>query len=167
MYSTARQFATEDASNADGSESEDIRSRSQLQRSASRPVHDEFDDLLMQGGQQPQQGYSQAMRDAWILGQSGQSWGYHQVQVQGEANPNSLGAAAVSSYGKVAAYSTQPQVQPQQMIGSAGSSSLKPEIKIKRKLFIAFIFLLLIYMLLTFLFFLIFFVQPMLDNINQ
>ena len=117
----------------------------------------------MQGGQQPQQGSSQAMNNAWIIGQSGQSLGYHQVQVQGEANPNSLGAVAVSSYGRVVADSTQPQ----QILGSAGSSSLKPEIKIKRKLFIAFIFLLLIYMLLTFLFFLIFFVQPMLDNINQ
>ena len=164
MYSTARQFATDNASNANGSAgSENIRSRSQLQRSASRAVHDEFDDLLMQGGQQPQQGSSQAMNNAWIIGQSGQSLGYHQVQVQGEANPNSLGAVAVSSYGRVAADSTQPQ----QIIGSAGSSTLKPEIKIKRKLFIAFIFLLLIYMLLTFLFFLIFFVQPMLDNIHQ
>ena len=81
---------------------EGIRSRSQLQRPRSGSGNAAFDgawndcDMVASGLQGGQQGSSQF--HFLPIGQSGQSLGYHQVHLQGQGNPTSLGTAGSSIF---------------------------------------------------------------------
>ena len=114
---------------------------------------------MWHGGQQVRQGSSQTMQNEWNFGQPGQE--YYQGNLQGEANPNSLGCAADPSHGNVreAAGLTQSQLQPQaNIVDEAGTSS-----KINgEQIFTAFIILILHLSILYLIFF-----QLLLDNIHQ